>query len=257
MKKSILTIAIMVFALLLGNGMKAQQKAPQGAINGKFSVSADKQVYFSKGNLQYQPSTKKWRFAERQYNVVNADNYKGYTNSQYQGWIDLFFWGHGDNPLVGLDKACDNIDNNHYVDYGTNVISNGGNSKWRTPTIDEWKYLIFQRKTSSGIRFAKGKVNDEFGLILLPDDWSESYYHLNNTNNSEGDFLSNQISKADWTTLETKGAVFLPGHNGFVNYHDNCWSVLVDDGSSRFWSGDYWSSSSGHDWPHLMTCFII
>ena len=37
--------------------------APIGAIDGLFSVSADKQVYFSQGNLQYQPSTATWRFA--------------------------------------------------------------------------------------------------------------------------------------------------------------------------------------------------
>lgn len=40
--------------------------ATEGALSGLFSVSADKQVYFSKGDLQYQASTDTWRFAENQ-----------------------------------------------------------------------------------------------------------------------------------------------------------------------------------------------
>ncbi|MBQ3676229.1 MAG: hypothetical protein II926_02525, partial [Bacteroidales bacterium] len=45
-----------------------------GAIKAAFSVSADKKVYFSKGNLQYQASTGTWRFAENQYDIIGEDN---------------------------------------------------------------------------------------------------------------------------------------------------------------------------------------
>ena len=45
-----------------------------GKLPGKFSVSATKQVSFAMGNLQYQASTKKWRFAENQYDVIGEDN---------------------------------------------------------------------------------------------------------------------------------------------------------------------------------------
>lgn len=76
----------------------------EGALPGLFSVSANKQVYFSKGNLQYQASTGTWRFAEHQWDYVgdasNGTVYEGGAKcnnsliaSNYTGWIDLFGWG--------------------------------------------------------------------------------------------------------------------------------------------------------------------
>ena len=42
-----------------------------------FSVSSTKQVYFSKGNLQYTQSTNTWSFASAQYAVIGTDNVTG------------------------------------------------------------------------------------------------------------------------------------------------------------------------------------
>ena len=56
-----------------------------------FSVSASDRVFFSKGNLQYQPINGIWRFAENQYDVIGLDNEK--ISPKYTGWIDLFGWG--------------------------------------------------------------------------------------------------------------------------------------------------------------------
>ena len=84
--------------------------APEGAINGLFSVSPTKQVWFSQGNLQYQASTGTWRFATNSYDYVggmgtgtsgNSINQLGTVSgssnnnisSTYSGWIDLFSWG--------------------------------------------------------------------------------------------------------------------------------------------------------------------
>ena len=41
---------------------------------GTFSVSADKQVTFSKGNLQYTQSTDTWSFADNQYDYLGEAN---------------------------------------------------------------------------------------------------------------------------------------------------------------------------------------
>ena len=46
-------------------------------------------------------------------------------------------------------------------------------------------------------------------MILLPDDWSSSYYSLHNTN-TNARFSSNIISDSQWNTLAQHGAVFLP-----------------------------------------------
>ena len=51
-----------------------------------FSVSATKKVRFSPGNLQYQASTKTWRFAEHQYDYIGDANRN--ISPTYSGWID-------------------------------------------------------------------------------------------------------------------------------------------------------------------------
>ena len=81
--------------------------APEGAIPALFSISETQQVFFSKGNLQYQASTGTWRFAEHQWDYVGGTNNYGeygtvYENGvkcdntlisqSYSGWIDLFGW---------------------------------------------------------------------------------------------------------------------------------------------------------------------
>ena len=74
-----------------------------GAIIAAFSVSEKKQVYFSKGNLQFnavqgshqcadgtiQQGT--WRFADKQMLFIGETNTE--ASSLYGGWIDLFCWG--------------------------------------------------------------------------------------------------------------------------------------------------------------------
>ena len=184
----------------------SQSNAPTGAIDGLFSVSDTKTVYFSQGNLQYNASTDFWRFAENQYNYLS--NYYPYYD-----WIDLFGWGTGNNPS---NSSTNNGNYNIFSDWGNNPIINGGNTpnQWRTLTQTEWDYVFNTRATTSGIRYAKAKVNDVNGVILLPDDWSSSIYSFNNTNNSSANYSSNVISAAQWFGLEHEGAVFLPAAGG-------------------------------------------
>ena len=59
----------------------AEASVPDGAINGKFSVSSTKKVYFSKGNLRYASS--KWSFFDNQYDY--------YTSYSADAW-DHFGW---------------------------------------------------------------------------------------------------------------------------------------------------------------------
>lgn len=207
-----------------------------------FSVSPDKSVYFSKGNLQYQASTNTWRFAEHQWDHIGEDNKN--ISPTYDGWIDLFGWGtsgyNGKNPWMtsttnpkyGNGKR--DIAGTNY-DWGVyNTISNGGGKNWRTLTRDEWDYVFDERSTSSEIRYARAIVNGVNGVILLPDNWSKSTYSLCQTNKIDASFNSNKISQTEWVNkFEANGAVFLPaaGYRGRKNVH----AV----GSS----GYYWSTS--------------
>ncbi len=205
---------------------------PEGALPKLFSVSEGKQVLFSKGNLQYQATTKTWRFAEHQYDVIGKDNEK--ISETYAGWIDLFGWatsgydhgavnwqpwsGNKDTKSNALHWAYGDASYNLYdetgqADWGYNAISNGGNQEglWRTPRKEEWLYLLFVRNTASGVRFAKAVVNGVNGLVVLPDQWQATTYQLNSVNMAKMNYTNNVISLDDWLqVLEPAGAVFLP-----------------------------------------------
>ena len=234
--------------------------APTGAINGLFSVSSTQQVYFSKGNLQYQASTHTWRFATNQYDMIGNSNSN--ISSTYNGWIDLFGWGtsgynHGavcyqpyavsstNTDFYAYGNAYNNLNNGTgEADWGYNAISNGGNTinEWRTMTNSEWQYVFEIRNTVSGIRYAKAKVNGISGIILLPDNWNSSIYSLNNVNTSSANYTSNVISISIWTnTLEANGAVFLPAAGS--RYLASIDLVGV---CGRYWSASYDDNNNAH-----------
>ena len=212
-----------------GGGNTNWGYAPEGGINGLFSVSGSSQVYFSKGNLQYQASTGTWRFAESQLDYIGSANSN--ISSSYSGWIDLFGWGTGNNPTNSSESSSSN---SSFTDWGSKPISNGGNlaNQWRTLTSYEWSFLMFNRSTSSGIRYAKATVNGVNGVIILPDDWSTSYYTLSSTNSTSASFSANTITFSNWTSkFEAHGAVFLPaaGNRGgtsvyYVGTYGGYWS---------------------------------
>ena len=248
---------------------------PVGSINGKFTVAAGKQVYFSQGNLQYQASTSTWRFAENQYDYVgdasNGNVYVGEVkcnnaniSSTYTGWIDLFGWGtsgynHGANAYQPWSTSTTSNDyhaygaytNNLYdgngqADWGYNAISNGGNqenSGWRTLSQPEWDYVFNTRNTTSGLRYAKATVNSVNGFVLLPDNWTAITYALNNTNSNVASFTSNTITAADWAnTLEANGAVFLPAAGyrnetsvSYASFRCNYWTASRLDSGSVYY----------------------
>ena len=249
--------------------LTATSSVPTGAIKGLFTVSDKEegtntyQIYFSKGNLQYQASTDTWQFAEHQWDYIGSDNSN--ISSTYSGWIDLFGWGtsgyHNNNDSYNVNyypwsNSTSSV-NNGYNSYGYgpsmdqpdqalvrtsaqydwgvhNPISNGGNQvgQWKTMTRYAWKYIFETRSTPSDIRYAKAKVNDVNGVILLPDDWSSETYSLSNTNSGGASFSSNIISASQWNTLEQAGAVFLPA----AEYR---YGTTVSEGNG----GRYWSAS--------------
>ena len=65
-KKKTFCLLFVVFLIDCGTHMYASE----GALRGKFAISATDTVAFSRGNLQYQPSTQTWRFAENQWDYV-------------------------------------------------------------------------------------------------------------------------------------------------------------------------------------------
>ena len=226
---------------------------PVGAINGLFTIndSGDK-VYFSKGNLQYRPSTKTWRFAKHQFDYVGTANEN--IGAEYDGWIDLFSWAtsgypHGashyqpfsrpmrpSNCYAYGNPAYNLGDSTGRADWGYNAISNGGNREhlWRTPTSDEFRYLLNERETPSGYRYVKAVVDGVFGMIIFPDDWDSTLFQFEGVNSPIQHIESNSVDLTNWTDIiEAYGAVFLPASG-------------IRDGTRMSvvgWYGFYWSSS--------------
>lgn len=170
--------------------------------DGAFSVSQNKYVYFSKGNIQYNESTKTWRFAENQWDIV-SDTLN-----------DLFEW---EGSITKMEDK-----------------------EWRTLTKDEWDYLLNRRKTKSGVRYAKAVVNDVNGVVLLPDNW-KGYYSLNNINDRGALYSGNRIKQSEWERkFATYGAIFLPasgyqhGHIFRVGSAGRYWSSSKESGNNAF-----------------------
>ena len=102
------------------------------------------------------------------------------------------------------------------VDLIPQMLFSGTEGGWHILTGSEWDYLLNQRITESGVRFAFAKVNDVNGLVILPDDWIASTYMFAHFNEIS-DYQNNVITSGSWlATLEPAGAVFLPV-NGIVN----------------------------------------
>lgn len=235
-----------------------------------FSVSSTTKVQFSQGNLQYQASTNTWRFAERQYDMIGADNSN--ISSSYTGWIDLFGWATSGNSESGTNYQpySTGISNYEYgqpsqpssgewnaakSDWGQNMVPA---DYWRTLSSAEWTYLLNTRTTTATIegvpnaRFMRAKILTDgnvgtdgvnyniLGLILFPDNYSGDKpegvtWSVANVNTYAWNFMGAcTCTTAGWAALEAAGCVFLP----CAGYRDN--TTITSIGTEGF----YWSSTA-------------
>ena len=243
-----------------GDNQQGNVTIEDGAIKAAFSVSDNKKVYFSQGNLQYQASTNTWRFAEHQHDICGEDNRYIYVATSTGKWIDMFGWGtsgwnSGANayqPCSASTEARDYYPGGSYsndltgsyanADWGVyNRISNGGNQAglWRTLTSSEWNYLISGR-AQANLLMGQGSVNNVNGLILLPDGW-ETPSSVKFT--YAGDYSTNTYSLDEWEVMQSYGAVFLPDAGCRTN------DQMSDDGAGRYWST---SATGGKDLAFIL-----
>ena len=223
---------------------------------GTFSVSADKQVTFSKGNLQYTQSTNTWSFASTQWEVIGTDNVIGgsvssdkYGDDKYgdalADKVDLFGWSTSATNFGVSTSRSSNDYSGSFVDWGTNKIGNDVPNTWRTLSYDEWYYLRWERPNYSEL-CGVAQVNGVNGLIFLPDNWTcpagvtfKSGYH---SSYGVDYYAAYQTFTAEqWSKLESAGAVFLPAsgyRNGstvyYVRYLGYYWSATEDTSLSAY-----------------------
>jgi len=213
-------------------------------VSGTFSVSPDKQVRFSPGNLQYNAVLHKWRFAEHQYDYIDSLNSN--IGSHYDGWIDLFGWGTSGfivSPYCASTEVEDygngnrGAEDNNY-DWGrfiTITNAESGARVWRTLTSTEWEYLIEGRMKAKE-KLAPASVCGHPGIVLLSDNFHkpDSCTFLATFDNG---FESNIYEEWQWRKMEAAGAIFLPAAG--YRYGD-----IVDEVDI---TGYYWTSSYFED----------
>ena len=212
-----------------------EKPTPSAGI-GVFSVSADKQVTFSKGNLQYTQSTNTWSFAENQYDYLGEANI-AIDADVLADKVDLFGWSTS-ATYFGVSTSEDYDDySGSFVDWGTNQIGADAPNTWRTLSYDEWNYLLNTRTNASSLK-GVAQVNGVNGLIFLPDNWTcpagvtfKSGFHSEYSVEAYGQYQT--FSADQWSKLESAGAVFLPA----AGYRNGSNVSGVQDG------GHYWSAT--------------
>lgn len=119
------------------------------------------------------------------------------------------------------------------MDWGKNEIGEDAPDTWRSLTKDELTYL-FQNRANADSLYALatvnvGRIDEKWGLILLPDDWSRPegvHFKAGAT-----DCSINAYDFEQWLLMEEEGAVFLPDA-GFRTD-----SYYPDPSVGRYWLG--------------------
>ena len=250
-------------------------RAPNGALCGKFSVSSTDKVYFSKGNLQYTKSTGIWSFMDHQYSTVETTSQAIGDDYASQDVVSLFGWGtsgwnngntyyqpyntayvsssgsskgYGYGPKDGTTYTYNLTGTYANADWGHNAISNGGNTAgtWRTLTKDEWTYLFNTRSASTvngtaNARYAKAYLfGTTHGVIIFPDVYTHpagltAPTGINATSSTSWD--GNRYTAAEWAKMEAAGCVFLPA----AGWRDATTIRRVNE-YVRYWTSTYYNA---------------
>ena len=210
---------------------------------GCFAVSADHYVSFAPGNLQYTYSSRKWSFAENQYDTIGNANTNGTTLGSV---IDMFGWSTSSSAW-GVSTSSNNTDYaGEFLDWGANTIGKDKPNTWRTLTSEEWDYLLNLRPDAANLK-GIAQVAGVNGLVLLSDNWTTpaglTFKSGFVTAYDESAFAAHQTFTAEqWAQMQEAGAVFLPAvgvRNGasiyFLNNYCNYWSATSFGDSYAFY----------------------
>ena len=193
----------------------------KGALTGKFSLGGGGQVYFAKGNLEYDSLLNQYSFAESQYKEeegrLGLDRY-----------VSLF-------PQTPYSfSSCPIFDAEPSDDY----------NYWFIPTAEQWNYLIYKRANADKLRVWY-QINDELnpgsqhGLVLLPDNYldlaAEKGWDVSNLGQ-----YSTITTEEELKLLDSRGALILMPMGSLVS-SDIYSDIPLEE--ARAMCGVYWSSS--------------
>ena len=194
---------------------------PKGALTGKFSLGGGGQVYFAKGNLEYDSLLNQYSFAESQYKEeegrLGLDRYVSLfpqTPYSFSSW-----------PIFDAEPSDD-------YNY------------WFIPTAEQWNYLIYKRANADKLRVWY-QINDELnpgsqhGLVLLPDNYldlaAEKGWDVSNLGQ-----YSTITTEEELKLLDSRGALILMPLGSLVS-SDIYSDIPLEE--ARAMNGVYWSSS--------------
>ena len=174
----------------------------------------------------------------------------------------MFGWGtsgvDGANPPYFIDYS----DNTNYSwsDWGQNQIGEYAPNTWRTPTYDDWSYLLRSRKVEgrkgySYVRLRHGnKATDTVsGILLYPDDFSFSAMGLTIPVGEPNGIKITEIDADTWFALYDSGCAFLPACSNRTYTTDYYYKshLIIDDGDRQQGYGKlgyYWSSTQSRSY---------
>ncbi|MGN0236186.1 MAG: hypothetical protein ACI4BD_07770 [Paludibacteraceae bacterium] len=171
---------------------------------GKFSVAKNRQVQFSRGNLQYLPTENLWRFAEHQYDCQGEKNKNNARNGEItcSEWVDLF-------------RFDSNI--------AQNINTPDETTPWRMLSHSEWDYLLNKRKNAKDlITFAT--IDNVRCIVILPDDWDLTNLSIKTQRFGGGNYEDNKFNRMGplWekrvVVLPMAGQVVPQGVHGDANF---------------------------------------
>lgn len=203
-------------------------------INQSFSVSSEKKVLFSKGNLWYDGS--KFYFEEEQWGFRYYGSYFKWGNKEYAV---------GETTSEGGPLFC-----------AYNFEVSDDDHTWRTLANDEWKYLLglnsegrdeeYRPQAKDLCAFSEVTFDADgstvSGLIIMPDgyDYGETPLTDGSYTSYENDepYVVKTTSYERWQVLEAAGAVFLPAAGCYTEF--NVGDVGV--GVGFYWSSNHYNS---------------
>lgn len=199
-----------------------KSNVPEGALPGKFSVSANKQVYFSQGNLYYDESQ---YLDESEQRIVTVGfcfetNQYDYQVTRTPKHVSYFYWStNPEHAAKGYDTTGSTSSGDVIFSNDTesmpkrNFTVNGVTGQFRTLSKDEWSYL-FNHHSYKWVT-----VNGVKGYAIAPDGF-------------DGTIAD---TYADNAALATDNLLFLPAAGGEIEGLDDRYTEE---------NGFYWSSSS-------------
>ena len=187
---------------------------------GEFCINEKgEKICFSRGNLQFNPTLYQFRFSPIQHYTVLCDNEM--ISPNYNGWIDLFGWG--TSGYMGCQPSEISLNHSEYgpslgditgtnYDWGVyNPIINGGNKKgiWRTPTKDEWDYLMNKRPNADKLK-SRCCIEGQYNCnMLMPDNFWDNRIGIS-IDTTTDNYETNSYNYDQLLQLEDFGVVFIP-----------------------------------------------